>query len=155
MIKEGMKAPDFCLLGVDENAEVREFCLSDLFKDGKRLILYFYPKDNTPGCTTEACDFRDNLNRWSSVCTVVGVSPDSITSHKKFREKQGLNFPLLSDVDNKVSKEYDAWGEKVMCGKTSIGIIRTTYLIGPDGVVQKMWRNVKAKGHVEKVLQVL
>ncbi|MBF0538224.1 MAG: peroxiredoxin [Nitrospirae bacterium] len=163
MIEEGMKAVDFCLDGLDEGGEVREFCLSRLLGSGKSVILYFYPRDNTPGCTTEACDFRDNLKqerpaavkKWSSVCTVVGISPDSINSHKKFKDKHDLNFPLLSDPEHKVLAMYDAWGEKIMYGKKSTGVIRTTCLIDPDGVIKRLWRGVKVKGHVEEVLQAL
>ncbi|MBF0317966.1 MAG: peroxiredoxin [Nitrospirae bacterium] len=155
MIEEGMKAPDFCLEGLDEGGQTREYCLGGLLEAGKMLILYFYPKDNTPGCSTEACDFRDNLNRWTSLCTVAGVSPDGISSHKKFKDKHNLNFPLLSDPERKVLKMYDAWGEKVIYGKTSTGVIRTTCLIGPDGIVKRLWRKVKVKGHVEEVLKAL
>jgi peroxiredoxin Q/BCP len=152
MVEEGEKAPDFCLQGTNELGKSGDFCLKDLLKEGKQLILYFYPKDNTPGCTTEACDFRDNYNRLLAKATVVGVSPDNITSHKEFREKHSLNFHLLSDPQKKVLSAYGAWGEKTMYGKTTTGVIRSTFLIGPDAIVKKAWRNVKAKGHVEKVL---
>ncbi len=154
MVKEGDKAPDFCLKGIDEKGEEKEFCLKDF--RGSKLILYFYPKDNTPGCTTEACDFRDNLNRLVSIgYKVVGVSPDSVSSHKKFREKYNLNFPLLSDPDKKVAEAYGAYGEKKMYGKVTKGIIRSTYLIDEEGRIAKVWHNVKAKGHVEKILKEL
>ncbi len=154
MVKEGEKAPDFCLKGIDEKGEEKEFCLKD-FK-GKKLILYFYPKDNTPGCTTEACDFRDNLNVLvGKGYQVVGVSPDSVKSHKNFKEKYGLNFPLLSDPDKKVAEAFGAYGEKKMYGKVTKGIIRSTFLIDEEGKVAKAWRNVKAKGHVEKILKEL
>ncbi len=103
MVKEGDKAPDFCLKGIDEEGREREFCLKDLL--GSKLILYFYPKDNTPGCTRETCDFRDNLSRLQGKgYKVVGISPDTVESHKKFREKHSLNFPLLSDPEKKVAK---------------------------------------------------
>ena len=154
MLKEGDKAPDFCLKGIDERGEEKEFCLKDF--RGERLILYFYPKDDTPGCTTEACDFRDNLSQLNSLgIKVVGVSPDSVNSHKKFREKYNLNFTLLSDPDHSVASAYGAYGEKKMYGKTKMGIIRSTFLIDEEGRLQKAWYNVKAKGHVEKILKEL
>ena len=154
MLKEGDKAPDFCLKGIDEKGEEREFCLKDF--RGEKLILYFYPKDDTPGCTTEACDFRDNLSQLNSIgIRVVGVSPDSVNSHKKFKEKYNLNFTLLSDPDHSVASAYGAYGEKKMYGKTKMGIIRSTFLIDEEGRLQKAWYNVKAKGHVEKILKEL
>ena len=154
-VEEGQKAPDFCLQGLTPEGEEKEVCLKDLLKEGKYLVLYFYPKDNTPGCTTEACDFRDNLNRIGNKAVVAGVSPDSIESHKKFKEKYNLNFYLLSDSEKKVLQAYDAYGEKKMYGKTTVGVIRSTYIISPDGIIVKKWRNVKAKGHVDKVIQEL
>ncbi len=154
MLKEGDRAPDFCLKGIDEKGEEREFCLKDF--RGSRLILYFYPKDDTPGCTTEACDFRDNLNTLAGMgYKVVGVSPDSINSHRKFREKYNLNFPLLSDPDKRVAEAYGAYGEKKMYGKVTKGIIRSTFLIDEEGRIRKAWYNVKAKGHVESLLKEL
>jgi len=151
----GNKAPEFCLEGLTPEGEEKEICLKDLLKDGKYVVLYFYPKDNTPGCTTEACDFRDNLNVIGNKAVVAGVSPDSVESHKKFKEKYGLNFYLLSDKDKKVLESYDAYGEKKMYGKTTIGVIRSTYIISPDGKIVKKWKNVKAKGHVAKVVEEL
>ena len=154
MLKEGQKAPDFCLKGLDPEGKEGEFCLKDF--RGEKLILYFYPKDDTPGCTTEACDFRDNLTALGSLgIKVVGVSPDSIDSHRKFREKYKLNFTLLSDPDHSVATKYGAYGEKKMYGKTKMGIIRSTFLIDEEGRLQKAWYNVKAKGHVEKILKEL
>ena len=154
MLKEGDRVPDFCLKGVDEKGEEREFCFSD-FK-GKKLVLYFYPKDNTPGCTQEACDFRDNLSVLKELgYTVVGISPDSVSSHKRFKEKYGLNFILLSDPDKKVAEMFGAYGEKRAYGKITKGIIRSTFLIDEEGRIIKEWRNVKAKGHVVKVLETL
>jgi len=152
MIKAGDTAPDFCLDGIDQSGHQQEFCLSDLLKQKKQIILYFYPRDNTSGCTQEACDFRDNLNRLTGKALVIGVSRDSIASHLKFREKQGLNFPLLSDPDHKVMELYGAWGEKKMYGKPVVGTIRTTVLIGKNGKIEKVWNNVKVKGHVDEVL---
>ena len=122
---------------------------------GHPVVLYFYPKDNTPGCTQEACDFRDNLNRLTAKAMVIGVSRDSFASHLKFREKQGLNFSLLSDLDHKVLELYGAWGEKKMYGKPVTGTIRTTVLIGKDGKIKRVWNNVKVKGHVDEVLSEL
>lgn len=150
MVSEGSKAIDFKLPGIDENGEEKTFSLND-FK-GKRLVLYFYPKDQTPGCTQEACDFRDNMARLKKGALVVGVSPDSIASHKKFREKQAIPYPLLSDEDKKTALAYGAYGEKTMYGKKTMGIIRSTFLIDEKGVVKKAWRNVKVAGHVDEVL---
>ena len=152
MLEEGKKAPDFKLKGVDEKLSEGEFKLSEVLKQGKPVILYFYPKDNTPGCTTEACDFRDNMNRLTDRAVVLGVSPDSVESHKKFNQSHGLNFPLLSDPDHRVMEKYEAWGEKQNYGKTYMGVIRSTYIVNADGKIKKKMLNVKAKGHVEKVL---
>jgi len=154
MLEEGQKAPDFCLLGINENSEEKEFCLKDVLKKG-RLVLYFYPRDNTPGCTKEACDFRDNLNRLTTKAQVIGVSPDSISSHIKFKEKQGLNFPLLSDPEKKVLTSFGAFGEKKMYGKLVRGVIRSTFIISKDGIVSKKWSPVRVKGHVDTVLEFL
>ena len=155
MLEEGMKAPDFKLKGIDEKLNEGEFKLSEILKHGRPVILYFYPRDNTPGCTTEACDFRDNMNRLTGNAVVLGVSPDSVGSHKKFNQDHGLNFPLLSDPDHNVMEKYEAWGEKQNYGKTYLGVIRSTYIISPDGKIKKKMVNVKAKGHVEKVLNEL
>lgn len=148
------KAPDFCLPGIDENGNEKEFCLKD-FK-GKKVVLYFYPKDDTPGCTKEACGFQENLNPIKAMgVEVVGVSPDSIASHKKFKEKYGLNFILLSDKDKKVAESYGAYGEKKMYGKVTKGIIRSTFVINENGEIEKAWRNVKVDGHVQTVIDYL
>jgi peroxiredoxin Q/BCP len=149
------KAIDFCLPGIDEKGNEINFCLKDYLGKDKDIILYFYPKDDTPGCTTEACDFRDNLNILQNYALVVGVSPDSIESHKKFKEKYGLNFILLSDKNKEVMKQYGAYGKKVMYGKETEGVIRSTFIISPDGSIKKAWKNVKAKGHVEQILKFL
>jgi len=149
------KAVDFCLPGIDEEGNEINFCLRDYLGKDKDIILYFYPKDDTPGCTTEACDFRDNLNILQNYAIVVGVSPDSIESHKKFKEKYGLNFILLSDKNKEVMKQYGAYGKKVMYGKETEGVIRSTFIISPDGSIKKAWKNVKAKGHVEQILKFL
>ena len=154
MLKEGDKVPNFCLKGIDEEGREREFCFEE-FK-GKKVILYFYPKDNTPGCTQEACDFRDNMNILKSMgYVVIGISPDSVNSHKKFKEKHNLNFILLSDPDKKVAEMFGAYGEKKAYGKVTKGIIRSTFLIDEEGRILKEWRNVKAKGHVAKVVETL
>ncbi len=155
MVEVGDRAPEFCLKGIDKKGKEGEFCLKDLIGGKKPLVLYFYPKDNTPGCTQEACDFRDNMNRLTRLATVVGVSPDSVKSHQNFQNKHGLNFILLSDPDRDVLKAYGAWGEKKMYGKTREGVIRSTFIISPDGTVLKLWRNVKVKGHVDQVIETL
>lgn len=149
-IEEGDKAPAFSLAGNDGKTHK----LAD--HKGKRVVLYFYPRDMTPGCTTEACDFRDNLGRIAKAGAVVyGVSKDSLGSHDKFRDKHELNFTLLSDPDLRVHKAYGAWGEKTMYGKKTEGVIRSTFLIDDKGKLAKVWRHVKATGHVGKVLEVL
>lgn len=148
------KAKDFCLEGIDEEGKEKKFCLSD-FK-GKKVVLYFYPKDNTPGCTQEACDFRDNFNRLSSMgVVVIGVSPDSVESHKKFKAKHNLNFILLSDPSKEVGKLYGAYGEKKMYGKVTEGIIRSTFIIDEEQNIVKAWKNVKVNGHVDAVIKEL
>ncbi|NOQ45627.1 MAG: redoxin domain-containing protein [Desulfobulbaceae bacterium] len=152
MIEAGQNAPDFCLPGIDRSGEEKEFCLKDILKKG-RLVLYFYPRDNTPGCTKEACDFRDNLNRLTTKSQVIGVSPDSIANHRKFREKQSLNFPLLSDPEKNVLESYGAFGEKKIYGKLVKGVIRSTYILSEDGTILKKWSPVRVKGHVDQVLK--
>ena len=154
MIEEGQKATDFCLSGIDATGNEAEFCLNDMLKQGI-LVLYFYPKDNTPGCTKEACDFRDNLNRLTAKAQVIGVSPDSNQSHIKFKDKHSLNFPLLSDPDKKILESYGAFGEKKMYGKIVKGVIRSTLVIDKDGIVLKKWSPVRVQGHVDQVLDLL
>jgi len=150
MVEVGKKAPAFSLPA----ASGKKVALKDLA--GKRVVLYFYPKDDTPGCTTEAMNFRDEAPRFGKLNTVVlGVSKDSVESHCKFIGKHGLNFDLLSDVDGKIVEKYGAWGEKNLYGKKSMGIIRTTVVIDEDGVVQAVFPKVKVAGHVEKVLEAL
>jgi len=155
MYSEGDKVKNFCLPGLSGEGEEKEFCLNEFLGKGKKVIVYFYPKDNTPGCTTEACDFRDNMNRVSDKAFVLGISPDSIASHKKFKEKYELNFPLLSDTEKKVMQDFGAYGEKKMYGKVRMGVIRSTFILDEDGTVLKAMRNVRAKGHVEKLLKIL
>ena len=150
MLQEGKKAPAFKL----ESSEGDTVSLDD-FK-GKTVVLYFYPKDDTPGCTREAQGFRDAaaaLKKKKAV--VLGVSRDSVKSHCSFRDKYDLNFPLLSDPDGKVLRAYGAWGEKNMYGKKTEGVIRTTVVIGPDGKVTKVFPRVKVDGHVDKVLEAI
>lgn len=150
MIEEGRKAPAFNL----PSSTGDKVALKDLA--GKYVVLYFYPKDDTPGCTTEAQEFNQALRKLQTLNAVVlGVSKDSIESHCRFSDKHKLKFPLLSDPNGKVLEKYGAWGEKSMYGKTSMGIIRSTVLIGPDGKVIKHFPNVKVKGHVEAVIKAL
>lgn len=141
---------DIKLWGLDTEGNENEFSLSDF--RGEKVILYFYPKDNTSGCTQEACDFRDNINRLTNVATVIGVSPDSIKSHIKFKEKQFLNFILLSDTEHKLAEKYGVWKEKSMYGRKYMGIERSTFILDENGNIQKEWRKVKVKGHVDEVL---
>ena len=126
----------------------------DDFK-GQKVILFFYPKDNTSGCTQEACDFRDNINRLTSFATVIGVSPDSIKSHLKFKEKQGLNFILLSDPEHKLAEAFNVWVEKSMYGRKYMGIERSTFVLDENLNIIKEWRKVKVKGHIDEVINYL
>ncbi len=148
-----MNYSDIKLQGIDKDGIEKEFSLNEY--KGKKVILYFYPKDNTSGCTQEACDFRDNFNRLTSKVEVIGVSPDSIKSHLKFQEKNSLNFTLLSDTEHQLAEIFGAWGEKSMYGKKYMGIIRSTFLINENGEIIKEWRKVKVKGHVDDVLSSL
>lgn len=143
----GKKAPDFKLL----NDEGKETSLAD-FK-GKMVLVYFYPKDMTSGCTTEACNLRDKMNDLKALNVVVlGVSKDSVESHKKFKEKERLNFPLLSDPNLTMCEAYGVWKEKSMYGRTFLGISRESFLIGKDGVVLKHYAKVKPADHAEEVI---
>ena len=149
-IEVGKRAPMFTL-PADSGEKV---ALKDL--KGKYVVVYFYPKDNTPGCTTEAQGFRDAAKELKKLDAVVlRISKDSIESHCKFRDKHDLNFPLLSDPEGKVLEKYGAWGEKKMYGKTFMGIIRSTAVIGPNGKVVAHFPKVRVKGHVEKVLEAI
>lgn len=150
MLEVGDKAPAFTL----ESSQGGKVSLSDY--KGKTVVLYFYPKDSTPGCTVEAQGFRDAAKQLAKKGAVVlGVSKDSIKSHCNFSDKQELNFPLLSDPEGKVVAAYGAWGEKNMYGKKMMGIIRTTVVIGPDGKVKQLFSKVKVAGHVQTVLDTL
>lgn len=144
---------DIKLQGIDIDGIEKEYSLND-FK-GQKVILYFYPKDNTSGCTQEACDFRDNINRLTSFTTVIGVSPDSIKSHLKFKEKQSLNFILLSDPEHKLAEAFNVWVEKSMYGRKYMGIERSTFVLDENLNIIKEWRKVKVKGHVDEVLEYL
>jgi peroxiredoxin Q/BCP len=146
----GDTAPDFTLTGADG----AQISLSDY--RGQRVIIYFYPAAMTPGCTTQACDFRDSLSSLSAAGLVVlGISPDGPAKLAKFRDKEGLNFPLLSDPDRTVLQAYGAYGEKMMYGKTSVGVIRSTFVVGPDGQLEQAQYGVKATGHVARLRKEL
>lgn len=146
MIEQGDEAPDFTL-PADDGSEVS---LSDL--RGERVLLYFYPKDDTSGCTAQACDLRDRMPAFEELdVRVIGVSPDSIESHVDFKEKYDLNFPLLADEGHEVAEAYGVWKEKSMYGRTYMGIERSTFLIDEEGRVDKVWRKVRAKKHADMV----
>lgn len=149
-IRAGMEAPDFTLQS-DSGTSVT---LSGL--RGRPVVLYFYPRDDTPGCTVEACEFRD---AWGDVekagAVVIGVSPDDVPSHGRFRTKFQLPFPLLADPDHRVAELYGVWGEKSMYGRTFFGILRTTFVIDPGGRVRQVFERVKPKGHAARVLEAL
>jgi peroxiredoxin Q/BCP len=149
-IEDGSKAPDFTL-PADDGTKIK---LSEL--RGSPVVLYFYPKDDTPGCTREACSFRDRSKELKKLGTkVLGISRDTLASHEKFRDKFQLNFPLLADVDHKVAEKYGAWREKNMYGKKSMGIQRSTFLIDAQGKVAKVWKAVQVDGHDEQVIEEL
>jgi len=150
MLKEGDKAPEIRL----RTDTGEEFNLSD--SKGKRVALYFYPRADTPGCTTEACEFRDGIEAFAKKgAVVVGVSPDTPAKQAKFKAKYGLPFPLLADEEKAAAQAYGVWKEKNMYGKKSMGIERTTFIIGPDGRIEKIYAKVKAQGHAAKVLENL
>ncbi len=150
MLETGIKAPDFTL--PDQNGEMRS--LADY--KGQKVILYFYPRDNTPGCSKQACGFGELYPQFQEKGAVVlGVSKDSVASHKKFEEKFGLPFTLLSDTEKAVIEAYDVWHEKKMCGKVSMGVVRTTYLIDEDGVIIKAFDKVKAADNPAQMLEEL
>ncbi len=148
LLNEGDKAPAFS--GVNQNEET--ITLAQF--TGKKLILYFYPKDNTPGCTAESCNLRDNYkDLLGKGYEVVGVSPDSISSHQKFIAKQNLQFNLIADTDKEILKAYGAWGLKKMYGKEYEGVIRTTYIIDESGIILKIFKKVNTKEHTEQILK--
>ena len=146
-LEAGDKAPKFTLEDQDaERVSLKDFA-------GGPVVLYFYPADDTPGCTKEACQFNDNLRAFNRRSEVVGISADGAEKHTKFRAKYGLKFPLLSDPGHEVMESYGAWGEKTMYGKKTVGVIRSTFLVDAKGVIQRAWYHVKADGHAEKVLE--
>ncbi|HTK41779.1 MAG TPA: thioredoxin-dependent thiol peroxidase [Gemmatimonadales bacterium] len=149
-LKTGATAPEFSL-PADDGTTVTLAGLR-----GKSVVLYFYPKDDTSGCTTEACEFRDS---WKDVqqsgAVVLGVSPDPVTSHQKFKQKYQLPFPLLADTDHRVADAYGAWGEKSMYGRKYRGILRTTFLIDPEGRIARVFEKVRPEGHAAEVLAAL
>ena len=141
------------LEAIGENGNLIEFNENNL--RGKTTVLYFYPKDNTSGCTQEACDFRDNMNRLLAHADVIGVSPDSIASHQKFQQKQNLNFTLVADVNHELAEQFGVWKEKSMYGRKYMGIERSTFIIDTQGKIAKEWRKVKVSGHVDEVITFL
>jgi len=150
MLKVGDKAPDFCL----PNQDSEEICLRDFA--GSWVVLYFYPKDNTPGCTTEALDFTALKSEFEKEgATILGVSPDSIKKHQNFITKKELQITLLSDEDKEVAQKYGVWQLKKMYGREYMGIVRSTFLIDPDGNIAEIWTKVKVKEHAKKVLEKL
>ena len=148
-LKEGNKAPDFT--AIDQDGE--KVKLSS-FRGEKNVVLYFYPKDMTPGCTTQACDFRDQYKKFKNT-VILGVSIDSTERHQKFIAKYDLPFTLLADIDKKVVQKYGIWQEKKLYGKTFMGIVRTTFIIDKTGTIQKIFPKVKVKTHIEDVLSAL
>lgn len=150
VLQANMIAPDLELM--DQYGETR--CLSDF--TGHYVVLYFYPKDDTPGCTTEACSFRDGFGDYKKAgVTILGVSPDNQKSHQKFMKKFDLPFTLLSDPDHKVCEAYGVWGTKKFMGREYDGVFRTTFLIGPDGLIKHVFENVKPEGHSAEVLALV
>ncbi len=146
----GDKAPKFTLLDQDANP----VSLTDFI--GHRVVVYFYPADDTPGCTKEACQFNENLSELNKLdVAVVGISPDNADKHTRFRTKYKLKFPLLTDSDKSVMTSYGAWGEKTMYGKKTTGTIRSTFIVGIDGKIERAWYNVRADGHAAKVVEHL
>lgn len=150
MLKAGDKAPDFALTSdTGEKISLKDF-------KGKKVVLYFYPKDMTSGCTAEACDFRDNVKKFEKKNTVIlGVSADNMESHQKFKDKYNLPFKLLSDENKKVLRDYNVWQEKSMYGKKYMGIVRTTYVIDEKGKIEKVFDKVKVDGHIDELLSGL
>jgi peroxiredoxin Q/BCP len=149
-LEPGDEAPDFAL----PDADGKQVSLSSL--RGQQVIVYFYPAAMTPGCTKEACDFRDSIQSLAAAgVTVLGISPDAPAKLAKFRDRDSLNFPLLSDPGHEVEKAYSAYGEKVLYGKKSVGVIRSTFVVDPDGKIARAYYNVKATGHVARLRQDL
>lgn len=150
MLTVGMPAPDF----EAQDDAGKPFRLSQL--RGRWVVLYFYPKDNTPGCTREACSFRDRFAAFArSGAVVVGVSPDSVRSHQRFKERYGLPFTLVSDPGGRIAQLYGVWQERQLYGRRFLGVVRTTFLIDPEGVIRAVFPSVRVEGHAEEVLQRL
>ena len=150
MLQKGEKAPDF--KGVNQQGEI--ISLSDF--RGKRVILYFYPKDNTPGCTAEACSLNDSRSYFlDKGFVIIGVSPDSVESHQRFDAKYGLSFNLISDPAKAIIQAYGAWGEKKNYGKTYMGLLRTTFVISADGIIEEVFPKVDTKKHAEQIIEAL
>ena len=148
-LKEGMRAPGF--EGIDQNG--KNVKLSDF--TGKKVVLYFYPKDNTPGCTAEACNLRDNYDSFlKKGFAVIGVSPDNEKSHKGFTSKYSLPFPLIADTSKKILNDYGVWGEKKMYGKTFLGVLRTTFIIDEEGIIEKIITKVDTGGHTKQIFDM-
>ena len=149
-IKDGFKVPDFNL--VDQKGN--KLTLDSL--SGKPAVLYFYPKDETPGCTVEACEFRDIYGEFNKLdCEVYGISPDDINSHNKFINKHSLPFTILCDPEKKMIKDYGVWGEKNMYGKVTIGMKRMTFLVNEKGAIEKIWGKVKPEGHAQQIIDAI
>ncbi len=149
-VEAGQKAPDFTL-PADDGSHVSLAALQ-----GNSVVLYFYPRDDTPGCTKEACSFRDRKGEIAKLgAKVIGVSTDAVQSHERFRDKFSLNFPLLADTNHEVAEKYGAWREKVRAGKKSMGTQRSTFLIDADGVVRRVWKSVEVDGHDREVVEAL
>lgn len=154
-LEPGNKAPSFQLRGIDAKGQERDFSLGELMGE-KGVLVYFYPKDDTPGCTNEALSFKGHMEEFDRFgVRIVGISPDPIASHLRFQQKHGLPFPLLSDPDRQVARAWGAFGEKKRFGKVSEGIIRSSFLLNSEGIVQRAWRNVKVEGHVGQIIKAL
>ncbi len=150
MLEVGMKAPEFTL----KNQDGEDISLSSFL--GKKVVLYFYPKDNTPGCTKQACGFSERMGEYGEKNAIVlGISKDSVASHKRFAEKYELSFPILSDSELEVIQAYDVWKEKNMYGKKVMGVVRSTYIIDENGIIEQAFSNVKAAENPEKMLEAL
>lgn len=150
MLEVGMKAPEFTL----KNQDGEDISLSSFL--GKKVVLYFYPKDNTPGCTKQACGFSERMGEYGEKNAIVlGISKDSVASHKRFAEKYELSFPILSDSELEVIQAYDVWKEKNMYGKKVMGVVRSTYIIDENGMIEQAFSNVKAAENPEKMLEAL
>ena len=147
MLKTGEKAPSFKL----QDSEGKVYSLEEY--QGKTIVVYFYPKDDTPGCTKEACSFRDDYSAFKEAgVEIIGISPDTIESHQKFSEKYDLPFTLLADPDHKVSEAYEVWGQKKSFGREYEGVFRTTFIIGPESKIKRVFENVKPSDHSQEVL---